>query len=95
MRASRFLLQQNRSARPHLLLTVGAGLLTSLLVVGQAYLLSGLITRVFLQRQTLADAQPWLLALLGLALARAGFVWAGEVIAQRVAAWSKSSYATG
>jgi ATP-binding cassette subfamily C protein CydD len=56
----------------------------------QAYALSQTISRVFLDRQTLADVRVLLVALLGLAIARAVLLWGGEVAANHVAGQIKT-----
>jgi ATP-binding cassette subfamily C protein CydD len=58
-------------------------------VVAQALLLSRAISRVFLGGQTVGDVAALLLAIAGLALARAGLVWASELSAQRLASHVK------
>jgi ATP-binding cassette subfamily C protein CydD len=84
------LLHQARSVRLHLALTVGLGLLGGVLMVWQARYLSRVVNRVFLEGQSLSDVQALMLALLILALARAGVIWGGEVAANRVAGQVKA-----
>ncbi len=79
------LFQQTQAARYDLILTINLGLLGGIVLVGQAFYLSRVINRVFLNGATLADVSPLLWLLLGLSLARAAFTWAGQVTAQRVA----------
>ena len=85
MYVDRRILERARSQRAALALTVGLGVLAGAIVVLQAHLLSRVIAGGFLEGLTLAEAQPLLLLLLGLAVARASCNWAGEVSAQRVA----------
>jgi thiol reductant ABC exporter CydD subunit len=89
MKLSKRLLQFNSSARRLHGLTVVLGALASAVVVAQALLLSRTISRVFLGGQSLNDVAQLLQALVGLALARAGLVWAGEISAQRLASLVK------
>jgi thiol reductant ABC exporter CydD subunit len=85
MRPQRRLVHQARIARFDLTTTIGLGLLTGILLVGQARLLSRVVDAVFLQGSRLRDVAGTLLALLVLALIRFGVVWGGEVAAGRVA----------
>jgi ATP-binding cassette subfamily C protein CydD len=71
--------------RPALALTVALGLLGGLITVGQAWLLSQVVSRVFLQGGSLAMVRAPLLAFLGLALLRAGLVWGTEATAHALA----------
>lgn len=83
------LLTYQRTARTYLWLTIGAGLLISIAVVGQAYSLSQVISRVFLEGHTLGTVAPLLFALLALAMLRAGLTWVSELFAQRIASLVK------
>ncbi len=83
--ADRRLVRQAQAVRVDLALTVGLGLLTGVLLVGQARLLSRAVSQVFLAGGSLADVRWLLLAFLLLSLARAGFGWGSEVTANRVA----------
>jgi ATP-binding cassette subfamily C protein CydD len=85
------LFQQARSARLDLSLTVVLGLLAGIVLVGQAFYLSQIINRVFLEAHALADVQPLLLALLALSLARASLTWGSQVTAQRIAGQVKNN----
>jgi ATP-binding cassette, subfamily C, bacterial CydD len=85
------LLRFNRSARVFLYLTVAAGFGAALCVVAQAWLLSVIVNRVFILRQTLTDVLSLLLIMLLLAFLRALIVWSGDVLAQRSASRLKSS----
>lgn len=79
------LIRQAKLARTALILTVSLGVLAGAVVVAQAFYLSRIISRVFLEDQTLGQVQNLLLIFLGLSLARAGFTWLSQVTAQRVA----------
>jgi ATP-binding cassette subfamily C protein CydD len=61
------------------------GLLAGILLIAQAYLLSQVISRVFLDDQTLHDVRFLLIGLLVIALLRAVLLWGGEVSAMLVA----------
>jgi ATP-binding cassette subfamily C protein CydD len=90
MNLDRRLLRQVHAARAALALTIGLGFLGGILMVGQARILSRVVSGVFLSGETLRDAQPLLLTFLALALVRAGLAWAGEVTAQQVASQVKT-----
>jgi ATP-binding cassette subfamily C protein CydD len=79
------LLRQAIGARFHLALTIVAGLLAGVVLVGQARYLSLVVSRVFLGGNSLGQVRPLLLTLLLLSLVRAGLAWTGEVAANRVA----------
>ncbi len=79
------LLSLTRDARLPLALTVLSGLLTGLLTIGQAWLLSGVIHGVFLEAQTLAQVMNGLRSMLLVIAGRALFVWLNEVSANAVA----------
>ncbi|MEW5956811.1 MAG: thiol reductant ABC exporter subunit CydD [Chloroflexota bacterium] len=74
-----------RAARTDLWLTAGLSLWGGLALVGQAFYLSRLINRVFLDGAGLAEVQAELFTLVGLSLIRAGISWAGPITAQRIA----------
>lgn len=82
---SRPLFALARSARMALTLTIFFNFLTGLLTILQAWLLAQVIDAVFLRGQTLAQAAPLLATLLALLLARAAFLFGGEINASRVA----------
>jgi ATP-binding cassette subfamily C protein CydD len=81
----RRLLKLSRPALTLLTLAVGAGFFAGALFSAQAILLSGVVNRVFLLGQTLADVLPLLGLMLALLLLRASLIWAQEVLAQRSA----------
>ncbi|MGQ9767145.1 MAG: thiol reductant ABC exporter subunit CydD [Anaerolineae bacterium] len=81
----RRLLAAARSQRPLLDVTLALSGLAGILTVGQAAALSRAVAAVFLGSDDLAGVRPWLLALIGLALARGLAAWGGEVAANRVA----------
>ena len=74
-------------ARAALAGTIALGFAGGALAVGQAWLLSTVIDRVFLGGAGLATngVMPWLWAALGIMAARAAVTWCGEVTANRVA----------
>ena len=91
MKLDKRLLQRAWATRGALIVTVIAGLLAGLTVVGQARTLSLAVSRVFLDAQTLGQVGSLLLAFLVLSLARAGLAWAAEVAATHVAVQVKTS----
>ena len=84
------LISSSRSAQGLLIAAVIAGFIAGALFVAQAILLSGVVNRVFRLGQTLDDVLPLLGLLLGLALLRAGLIWAEEVLAQGAASRVKA-----
>ncbi len=71
-------------------LAIGLGLLAGLLLVGQAYLLSQAIDRVFLGGATLRGVAPLLAGLALVAATRALVLWGREVSAHHVAGHVKT-----
>ncbi len=88
MNLDRRLLSLLRGEHSRLALTVGLGVLGGTLLVLQARVLSRAIAGVFLGGRTLVEVTPLLLALAGLALARAGTAWlsasAADALAGRI-----------
>ena len=68
-----------------LALAISLGLLAAVLLVGQAYLLSQMISRVFLDGQDLHAVRDLLLALAGVAAGRAAALWGSEIAAAHIA----------
>jgi ATP-binding cassette subfamily C protein CydD len=85
MKLDKRLLRQAWAARLALVLTIGLGLLGGIAIVGQAGLLSSVVSQVFLDGYTLSQVSRLLLAFLVLSLVRAAFTWGGEVAANAVA----------
>lgn len=81
----RRLWRQARSGRTGLWLTILLGLAGGILTVLQAYLLSRIVDRVFLQGQPLPAVATLLAAMLIVILSRAGLVWAAETSAHYTA----------
>jgi thiol reductant ABC exporter CydD subunit len=79
------LLQQARSSRASLLLTIGLGLSGGIIIAGQARLLSLVVSRVFLAGRSLGEVDGLLLTFLALSLARAALTWGGEISAGQLA----------
>ncbi len=67
------------------MVSIAASFLATVCVVAQVYILSNIVDRVFLQKQSLSDVLPWLAVLFALALLRALLIWSGDVCAQRSA----------
>lgn len=84
----RRLARTSRSARNHLVVTVGIGLATTVLIIAQATLLASVIAGVFMDGETLADVMPelaWLVVIsVGRGLAAAGFETSGRLGAAKV-----------
>ena len=85
MKVDKRLLRQARASRIDLALTVGLGLLAGIAIVGQARLLSLVVSQVFLAGGTLEEVRPQLAGFLVLSLVLAALVWGREVSANRVA----------
>jgi ATP-binding cassette subfamily C protein CydCD len=79
------LLQQARSSRVALGLTIALGFAGGVLTVWQARTLSGVIAGVFLGGQNFIETVPALMLLLGIFWLRAGSLWGSEISANRVA----------
>ncbi len=85
------LLDPIRPVRTGLAASVGLGLLAGLLLVAQAYLLSHVVSRVFLHGADLHAVRDLLVGLAIIAVMRATTLWASEVIAHEVASHIKTS----
>ncbi|MCL7452567.1 MAG: thiol reductant ABC exporter subunit CydD [Anaerolineae bacterium] len=79
------LLERTRLPRLALGLSISLGLLGGIVTVGQAWLLSRVISRVFLAGDGLPQVGQFLLGFLLLSFARAGLAWGAEVAAHRTA----------
>jgi thiol reductant ABC exporter CydD subunit len=79
------LLDRTRLPRLTLGLSVSLGLLGGVVTVGQAWLLSRVISRVFLAGDGLRQVTSFLLAFLLLSLVRAGLAWGADVAAHQTA----------
>jgi ATP-binding cassette subfamily C protein CydD len=91
MRLDKRLIQHAWSARLHLALAIGFGVLAGIVLVGQALLISKIVAGVFLSEKTLNDVQTQLILLLVLSVTRAGLSWGSEVTAQRISGQVKHS----
>ncbi len=76
------LLRQLPGVRRRLALSVGLGLLGTLLTIGQTALLASVIARAFLSHADLPSLAPILMALFVLVVLRAGVTWLRETAAQ-------------
>jgi ATP-binding cassette subfamily C protein CydD len=85
MKLDRRLLRRAQAARVPLVLAIGLGAGGGVVIVVQAYLLSLVVSRVFLGGSTLSDVMLILAIFLFLSLVRAGLTWGAEVAAGRVA----------
>lgn len=82
------LAKQQRTA---LLATIGCGMLSALVLIAQAGVLTRVIGRVFLGHDALAQVFALLLLLLVLALVRAVLLWTAELSAQHIATGAKTA----
>ncbi|MEV3921339.1 thiol reductant ABC exporter subunit CydD [Actinomadura coerulea] len=84
------LLRHARTTRPFLAASVLLGAATAGLIIAQATLLAGMLTRAFLHGASLGDLRTPLLLLLAVVLARTLVAWLQEVAAHRSSAAVKS-----
>ncbi len=84
------LLRYARATRVFLVVSVGLGVLSALLIVAQAWLLADVVARAFREGKGLAQLQTQLIVLLGVVLARAVLAWGAELAASRSSARAKS-----
>ena len=77
------LLALEPSARRRLRAATACGFVAAVLVVPFAFLLAATVARVFLGAADLAAVAPFLVAIALLAVVRAAFIWAAEVLGQR------------
>jgi thiol reductant ABC exporter CydD subunit len=70
---------------------VGAGFLAAGLFVAQALLLSDVVDRIFLRRQTLGSVRGLLVLMLALLVLRGGLIWAEALLSQRASSRVKGS----
>jgi thiol reductant ABC exporter CydD subunit len=85
LKLDRRLLRRAKASKGAIALTIGLGAGGGVVVVAQAYLLSLVVSQVFLGGNTLGDVMPLLFAFLLLSLLRGGLTWGAEVAADRVA----------
>ena len=81
----RHLFRQALPAQPYLMTSVALGFMGGCLAVVQAWLLSSVISRVFLEGARLAQVTPLLAVLLGVIGLRSAAAWGAEVAAGTVA----------
>ena len=91
MSLENLLLRQDSRAGVLLFLAVGAGFLAATLLAIQAWLLSAVVERVFIQKLTLDDVLPWLVVMLMIISIRSAALWSEAILAQRSASRIKSS----
>jgi len=87
----RRLLDLARDTRFSLTITVLSGLLSGLLTIWQAWLLSSTVDGVFLKEQSLSQVTDWLRLLLVIIAARGLLAWVNEVSANSVAVHVKTN----
>lgn len=76
--------------RFELLVVIGLGMVSGILILGQSYLIANIVNRAFLEEQGLGELYPWLAVLFGIILLRSLAHWGGEVLAHRGAARIKN-----
>jgi ATP-binding cassette subfamily C protein CydD len=89
MRLARQLLARLPAAHRALGLTLLLGVLTAVVIIGQAHILSQIIDRVFLQGDDLAGVRGLLILFVALAVSRFGLIWTQQISAQRLASLVK------
>jgi thiol reductant ABC exporter CydD subunit len=80
------LLRHARATRGFLVAAVAIGAASALLIVAQAFLIAHAVTAALQDGAGVADLQGVLVALVGIALGRAGLAWAAEAVGHRSAA---------
>ncbi len=90
MRLARQLLAQLPAAYRALWLTLLWGMLTAVVIIGQAYTLSLIISQVFLEGAGYTAVQPLLLLFFTFALGRFALSWLQQISAQRLASLVKN-----
>lgn len=85
------LLAQIQTARIEIIFTICLGALSGIVLVVQAWLLSEIISQVFLESAGLPDVATYLVFLLALAIVKSGLTWASNVTAGRGAGRVKKS----
>lgn len=90
MRLEKRLLQQDSRAGALLSLAVGAGFLAAAFLATQAWLISVIVQRVFIQKETLIEVLPWLAIMLALIIVRSTSLWIEAILAQHSASRIKS-----
>ncbi|MGC8856203.1 MAG: ABC transporter transmembrane domain-containing protein, partial [Anaerolineae bacterium] len=81
----RKLLALARHSRLALVITILSGFFAGLFTIWQAWLLSGTINDVFLEKQTLQQVTPFFIGLLLTIAARSALTWLNEVAANAIA----------
>jgi thiol reductant ABC exporter CydD subunit len=89
------LLKHARRAVVPIAVLAALGLATALLVVGQAWLLATVITRVFIDKATLAGLVTPIALLAAVTVARAAVGWAAQASAHRASAAAKTELRAG
>jgi ATP-binding cassette subfamily C protein CydD len=94
MKLDRRLLHRAQAVRGPLVLAIALGAGSGVVIVIQAYLLSLVVSQVFLDGQALGGVLSLLVAFLVLGLLRAGVTWVAEAAADRVASRVKDDLRT-
>jgi ATP-binding cassette, subfamily C, bacterial CydD len=85
------LLRQDSRAGVLLFLAVGAGFIAAAMLATQAWLLSAVVERVFIQNEVLIEVLPWLVGMLVIISIRSVALWSEVILAQRSASRIKHS----
>ncbi|HHW06448.1 MAG TPA: thiol reductant ABC exporter subunit CydD [Clostridia bacterium] len=80
---NRRLMKMTKRIRVELAAVIGSGVLSGILILGQAYFIAKIVNHSFLEGQGPKDLYPWLALLFGIIVLRALVHWAGEVMAHR------------
>lgn len=91
MSTERRLINEERPAKVLLALATSAGSLAAGAYILLAYILSDVVNRIFLEKQTLGAVIPALTSMLLLLLIRGSAIWGREILTQRAATILKSS----
>jgi ATP-binding cassette subfamily C protein CydD len=87
---SRKLWTEARSEKISLFATILFGIILGGFIIGQAWLLSTIITSVFIHNQTLNDVRPYLSSLLLIIFGRGLSTYAREISSGRVSIWVRA-----
>lgn len=77
------LMKLTKHIRLELLLVIGSGIVSGILILGQSYLIANIVNASFLGGQGLKELSPWLAVLFNMILLRALVHWGGEILAHR------------
>lgn len=84
------LIKLTKHIRLELLMVIGSGIMSGILVLTQSYLIANIVNEAFQEGQGLRELTPRLAVLFGIIFLRALVHWGGEVLAHRGAARIKN-----